>query len=256
VKRYTLLLTACIETTATIYIAEHRADVRTRLEDYKTALKYWLQQKAVAFDGIVFVENSMYDLSELQQIVTEYNTRKIPVEFLQNSATPIPEGLHYGYSEVEMIDYAFANSSLIKTSEYIIKATGRLYFPTLAKLLKKLPLNFNVAIDSRDYEILKYKKHFLVTTIFVVKKDFYAAHLLGIKSQMVHGITDHVETVYFSILKPMYKAGIKGIILRLPFSMNPVGFGAHWNVNYQSKQKLFVSAMRDLSRLVLPKLWI
>jgi hypothetical protein len=255
-KRYTLLLTACIKTTAPIYNAEHRTDVNMRLEDYKTALKYWLHNTDILLDGIVFVENSMYDLSELKQLVEENIDRGITVEFLQNKATEVPEGVHYGYSELEMIDYAFANSTLIKASDYIIKATGRLYFPTVAKLLKRLPSQYNIAIDSRDYDILKYSKHYLVTTIFVVKKEFYATHLVGIKSKMVHGGAGLMEDLYFNILKPMYLEGTKGLILRFPFSMNPVGIGAHWNVNYQSKRKLFESAVRDLSRVLLPKLWI
>ena len=255
-KRYTLLLTACIKTTTTIYDSVHRTDINIRLEDYKTALKYWLQNTDIVLDGIVFVENSMYDLSTIKKLVDENNDRRIKVEFLQNKATEVPEGVHYGYSELEMIDYAFANSSLIKASDYIIKATGRLYFPTVAKLLKRLPSQYNIAIDSRDYDILKHSKHYLVTTIFVVKKDFYATHLVGIKSNMVHGEASLMEDLYFSILKPMYLAGEKGLILRLPFSMNPVGIGAHWNVNYQSKRKLFESAVRDLFRVLLPKLWV
>jgi hypothetical protein len=255
-KRYTLLLTACIKTTTKIYDSVHRTDVNTRLEDYKTALKFWLQNTDIMLDGIVFVENSMHDLSALKQLVDENNDRQITVEFLQNKATEVPQGVHYGYSELEMIDYAFANSSLIKASDYIIKATGRLYFPAIAKLLKRLPTQYDIAIDSRDYDFLKYSKHYLVTTIFVVKKEFYSKHLIGIKSKMVHGEISLMEDLYFSILKPMYRAGKKGLILRLPFSMNPVGIGAHWNVNYQSKRKLFESAVRDLSRVLLPKLWV
>jgi hypothetical protein len=204
---------------------------------------------------IVFIENSGYDLAPLKEIVAQNNPFNREVEFLQQIARDIPEGLHYGYSELEMIDYAFKNSELISKSDLVIKATGRVYFPKLARLIRKLPEDLKIAIDSRDYELLNIVKHYLVTTIFVVQKDFYNSVLYDSKIKMTPASTAHVERLYYSILKPIYLKK-EGVILRLPFSMNPVGFGAHWNVNYNSGRKKLAVIFRDIMRTVLPGFWV
>ena len=255
-KEYTLLLTACIDPSVSNY-KKHpnfRRDALTRLNDYKTALEYWLSYDNLNLVGIVFVENSGYDLTELEEIVATKNTNNISVEFLRQLAGPTPSGVHYGYSELEMIDFAFDHSDLIKKSNYIIKATGRLYFPKLKNLLNKINSNFKVAIDSRDYKFFKQEKHYLVTTIFMVEKDFYMQVLYDAKSKMTPA-NGHMEKIYFTILKPLYLP--KGdVILRFPFSMNPVGIGAHFNVNYSSSKKIFESRVRDFFRVLLPDFWI
>jgi len=255
-KKCTLLLTACIKPTATKIHAKNRKDPLVRLKDYEVTLNYWLNYSKLVFTGIVFIENSGFDLSSLKRIVEENNPSNIKIEFLQQQASIIPDGLNYGYSELEMIDYAFENSRIIAQSEYIIKSTGRLYFPKLAKLIARLPDDFKIAIDSRDYEMFHVQKHYLVTTIFIVQKLFYNQGLNNAKSLMEPGYKSYIERIYFQILKPMYLNKQAGIILRLPFSMNPVGFGAHWNVNYNSWNKRLAAAVRDLIRVVLPSFWI
>jgi len=256
-KQYTLLLTACIDPSVSNY-KKHpsfRMDALTRLNDYKIALDYWLNYTDSRLTGIVFIENSGFDISSLKELVAERNNKNIQVEFIEKLAGPVPYGVHYGYSELEMIDYAFKNSRLISSSTYIIKATGRLYFPKLKQLLNKYPGEFKIAIDSRDYKILKYEKHYLVTTIFIINKDFYNSALYDAKRLMTPE-NGHMEKIYYSILKPLYVKNEKGVILRFPFSMDPVGIGAHFNVNYSSKKKLFESAVRNAFRIFIPKLWI
>jgi len=256
-KRYTLLLTACIDPSVSNYKKNpsFRMDTATRLNDYKIALDYWLNYSDSRLKNIVFIENSGFDISPLRQLVNQHLIKDVKVEFIEKLAGPVPSGVHYGYSELEMIDYAFKNSLLIAESDYIIKATGRLYFPKLRELLSKLPADFKIAIDSRDYNILKREKHFLVTTIFVFSKAFYNDVLYDAKAKLTTKHV-HIEKLYFSILKPLYLNKENGVILRFPFSVDPVGIGAHFNVNYSSKKKRFESAFRDIVRVLVPNLWI
>jgi hypothetical protein len=255
---YTLLMTACIEPNPLNFKSDsiHRMNALIRLKDYENALVYWLTCSTVRLNGIVFIENSGFDLTPLKNLVAINNPQALDVEFLQQHASERPKGLHYGYSEIEMIDYAFKRSTLINQSDYIIKVTGRLYFPKLGKLLKRLPNGFDLAIDSRDYKFWKYRKSYVVTTIFVVSKKFYNTFLFNAKSQMVPGINSHIEKAYYKILKPLSFKNDNRIILRFPFSMNPIGIGAHGNVNYRSKKKLIESKIRDLTRIIFPNFWI
>jgi hypothetical protein len=255
----TLLMTACIEPSKDNLKRNsiHRSDALIRISDYETAFKYWLENPGSNISAIVFVENSGYSLESLKTIAQIHNKHNLKIEFLQKLAGELPAGLHYGYSELEMVDYAFENSALIKESEYVVKVTGRLYFPKLSRLLKWIPQNADIAIDTKDFKIGSKEKHYVVTTVFVTKKAFYLKQLLNAKQLMApEKRKTHIETIYYSVLKPLYEANNKDIILRFPFNLDPVGVGAHWNKNYQSTKHTLESIARNLSRKLLPKLWI
>ena len=100
--KYVLLMTACIRPSE-INIRKHaiwRNDPKIRLNDYKKALDYWLIYPDQRISGIVFVENSGYNLDDLRELVAHGNVYQRKVEFLQYEANEIPPVLHYGYSEV------------------------------------------------------------------------------------------------------------------------------------------------------------
>ncbi len=254
---YCLLLTACIKPEQVTINPIIRIDPAIRMQDYFSALKFWLGYEQTYFDSIVFVENSSSDLFLLRNLVAKENKFNLKVEFLQFQSSPVPDGVHYGYSELEMIDFAFDHSKLIANTTHIIKVTGRLYFPQLIRLLKWIPKGIEFASDSRDYTIASRDEHYIVTTLFIVEKRFYASLLYDAKSTM-NTIFEYSleETLYFQILKPLYIKGIHHIILRLPFTLSPVGFGAHWNVNYNSFKKQTATLLRDFARIIIPAFWI
>lgn len=255
---FALLLTACINPTTNVAGEPmvRRSDPLVRLSDYLASIKFWLNYDDPRITAIVFVENSGYDLSSLIEFTRASNPNKRPIEFLQLAASPIPNGLHYGYSELEMIDYAFKNSQLIQSCNFFIKTTGRLYFPKLSKLLNKISPRCNFASDARDYSFRKINKHYVITTLFVVQKDFYEKVLLNTRLQMASNGQSHIETLYFYILKPLYKKSSRTLMLRFPFNVDPVGVGAHWNTSYSSLKKKRESFVRSILRVVTPGLWI
>lgn len=257
-QKYVLLMTACIRPSAD-NISRHaiwRNDPEVRLNDYRTALDYWLRYPDRRISAIVFIENSGYDLQELRDLARTGNPFGRETEFLQIRAARIPEGLHYGYSEAEMIDHAFTESHLIRQYDHIIKVTGRIFFPGLSRLLDRVRERHLIVTDCRDFRIFRIRRQMILTTLFIVRKDFYAERLLDAKARMVSTQTGLIEWMYYRILRPLYDARPRDLVLRFPINVEPVGFGAHWNIDYSSRKKKLISRGRGMLRFLFPALWI
>jgi len=252
---FALLITACIQVEKENVHSSFRSDTATRLNDYITAFKYWLNYKETKITTILFVENSGYDLAVLKEIAENENTYQRSVEFIQFEPTTRPKGLHYGYSELEIIDMAFRLSKTIDYTQFTIKVTGRLYFPKLGKLIRTVHPHNNVIIDFKDYDFFKIHKHYAITTLVIIQNDFYRKNLFDAKKTMVKDHTDHFETLYFNILKPLALKD-KNIVTRFPFNINPVGVGGYFNTSYNSLSKNVESLIRQVFRIILPKFQI
>ena len=252
-KTFTLLITACIspDPSAHNFNPNFRIDPLLRMEDYKKCLVYWLNYEESKICNIVFVENSGYDIEPLKKIAADNNQYNRNIEFIQINATPVPKGIHYGYAELEMMDEAIEKSNLIHKTPYFIKVTGRLYFPNLSKLIRSMRGCVHFLSDSRDYAIASKEKRYIVTTLLVIKLDFYKRKLWMSRKLMTPGVTSHFETLYYYLLKPISQKD-KRVILRFSFNVDAVGYGAHWNVNYNSISKRVESALRGVARFLLP----
>ncbi len=256
-KNFALLLTACImPTDATIQGTKlQRNDPVVRLEDYKKALLYWLKLEDARIKAIVFIENSGYSLTELQELAAANNKAGRKIEFLQLPASVVPPGLHYGYQELEMIDNALEHSKLLSEVDYIIKTTGRLYFPNLSKLLDTIKPEQLFISDSRDFDFLNQSHHYVLTTLFITKKQFYQQYLFKAKDTMVKA-TSLIELLFYHILKPLHIANPSAVALRFPFNVNPVGFSATLNKSYVSKKQQLAFMVRGACRVLLPSFWM
>ncbi|HEY1007823.1 MAG TPA: hypothetical protein VGD92_11605 [Sphingobacteriaceae bacterium] len=257
-QHYILLMTACIRPSET-NIHRHaiwRNDPEVRLNDYKTALEFWLRYPDQRISGIVFVENSGYDLGDLKDLVRRRNPFGRQTEFLQIAATAIPEGLHYGYSEAEMIDHAFTDSRLVAACSHVVKVTGRIFFPDLSRLLNRVRDHHLIVTDCRDFRLFHIRRQMILTTLFIVRKDFYLDSLYDAKQMMISTRTGLIEWMYYRILRPLHRARPRDMVLRFPFNVEPVGFGAHWNIDYGSRKKKLIATARGISRLLFPALWI
>lgn len=252
---FTLLLTACIspQKPNNDKFPLIRIDPLVRLKDYILALNYWLQLNDNRITRIVFVENSGYDLSSLKQLCNNnpYNRK---IEFIQYSSGYIPNGLHYGYDEISMIDKCFNDSKLIKESLYIIKVTGRLYFPKIGFLLNHIKSDIDILIDSRNYHFYT-DQQYCLTTLFIVKREFYMHYLYDAKHMMSVDLP-LIEHLFYKILMPLYIDKKNKLILRFPINLYPKGIGAHTNDNYSSLKNITKNSIRHFARILLPKLWI
>jgi hypothetical protein len=129
-----LLLTATIQVRTDIR-ATPRRDTDIRLNDYKTSLEKWLRNPAVT--SVVFVENSGFDLSDLESIARAFPSKH--VEFLSFNC-PTFNGTQGGKSFGEMLcfEHCLAKSELLKSASNFLKVTGRYYVPNAHSLMRVL----------------------------------------------------------------------------------------------------------------------
>jgi len=248
-----LLLTACIEPTQ-FKDKVHRNDTLIRLEDYKTALKLWLHHKDASITSIIFAENSGYDLTEIETVFLKENIYNRQYQIIQVIASKVPKGLHYGYSELELIDNVLDKITLLNDNDFIIKTTGRVYFPKISSLLVKTVLRYNFIADSRDFCFGKWKKNYVLSNLFIFNIHWYKENLFDKKRLMLELGVTHFETLLYKLL--LVNKVDKKVLLRFPINVNPVGHGAHWNVNYQSFSKRLSYLLRAVFRKILPNIWI
>jgi len=253
-SNFILLLTACIEPKQFKQNVK-RNNAEIRLSDYKKALTLWLQHDDENITKIIFAENSGFDLSEIKQVFEKENKFNKAYEIIQFLAEKVPHKLHYGFSELELIDKVIENYTLLKDNDYIIKSTGRVYFPKISSLTKITVPKFEFIADSRNFSFLKWKQHYVLSNLFIVKVEWYKKKILNKRNLMSTVKLTHFETfLYYLLFNEIAKSN--NILLRFPFNVNPVGVGAHWNVNYQSLSKKIASFLRGIMRFLFSSIWI
>jgi hypothetical protein len=129
-----LMLTATIQVRTDIRSTPWR-DTNIRLNDYKTSLGRWLRNPAVT--SVVFVENSGFDLSDLEGIARAFPSKH--VEFLSFDC-PAFNGAEGGKSLGEMLcfEHCLAKSAVLKSASRFLKVTGRYYVPNAHSLMRLL----------------------------------------------------------------------------------------------------------------------
>lgn len=120
-----------------------------RLVEYRNAMVFYTEAiKEGVIDGIVFVDNSGFDLKNLS---TEFPSKNI--EWISFYGLDYPSSYHRGYGEFKLIDYAFANSIVLKglnESDRIWKVTGRYIIKNLKKVILYAPRKFELYCDIQD----------------------------------------------------------------------------------------------------------
>lgn len=250
---YTVLMTSCVDPAAG-WVKLHRSDPETRLRDYCEGLRFWLELEDPRIDGIVFVENSGYPLDDLRTLASATNPWQRQVEFLSLNDNRYPRDAHYGYAELGMIDEALVASTVLRASTHFIKASGRLTFPDIGRLLKRLPIDCIFAVDCRNNTFLtSLPQLFVSTQLMVFATGFYRENLQGSKSELKKPVT-HIEELFYR--KLMGFKDKPGAVLRWPVNVAPRGVAAHWDKNYSSPKHRVINAARGLSRVVFPNWWL
>jgi len=252
-KHYLIVLTACINPSNESRFSV-RMDLNLRLQDYRRALRFWLLHPDPRLRNMLFIDNSGFDLSTLIDMVKKCNVLNKDIEFIQTGDNYIPDGVHYGYGELGMLDYAFTNSRLMKNSAYMVKATGRLTFPGLPNLLDRLPEAFDFAVDCRDNSLfVRAPQVFVTTQLMIFSTRFYGEHLLGIKSDLTPDLRLIENLLYRKLI---LLRGYPGAILRWPVNVPPLGHASHWNKDYGSLKNAAINFLRAHCRRLFPKWWV
>ncbi len=249
---YVILLTGSITPSekATVVIK----DPRVRLQHYCTGIQFW-NNLDMPSRRILFIDNSGYGKEKIWDALSDY-TIPYPasIEIISEYMNEIPEGLTYGYAELAIIDFALTNLSAIRQSNYFIKATGRLTFPHIKRLLQKLPNHFLFAVDTRENTLfVRSPQRFVTTQLMIFNTRFYLNSLMNIKMEMNQDITI-IEKLFYEKLLPLRNC--PEAILRWPVSVDPSGQAAHFEKNYDSKRKIFINCIRNALRTVVPNWWV
>jgi len=250
---YAIVMTACIDpSSGPIKVA--RNDPAVRLQDYMDSLRFWLNLDDRRLSKIIFIENSGHPLEALRELARTANPLRKQVEFIPLCCNHYPEGVHYGYAELNMIDEAFAASKLLSESPYFIKATGRLSFPGVSRLLDRLGNDYLFAVDCRDNTLpMRSPQIFATTQLMVFSTLFYRRHLLNAKAELSKDLS-HIETLLYRKLSRF--KGRQGAVLRWPVNVDPVGHAAHWHKQYDSPRQRAISLARAACRMVFPNWWV
>jgi hypothetical protein len=249
-----LVLTATITPSLGVTLA--RCDPNVRRSDYLRAFKYWLRHPDPRLRYILFAENSGANIAEFREAA---ECCEKEVEIISICPNPPPPGMHYGFSELQMIDRALSESRLRKQTTHMVKVTGRLVFPSLPKLLTRLPDHVELAIDCRArLPVLRPSSTgFASTQLFVAKHQFYDSNLRRSYELLStrQGLYPHfMENMFFDQLLPLKEE--KGVFLRFPVNCEPVGWAAHWDKQYNTPSRFLITTVRAVSRVITPKLWI
>ena len=249
--RVTLLLTSCIEPNQ-FKEKVKRNEPTQRLNDYLSAIEKWNIHKWPCDVRIVYVDNSGYPLHEIKQKI---NTYFKPI-LLSYQAEIAPEGMHYGYSEIEMITKSILRENFWDENEWVIKITGRLYFPAINRLIHQLTSKRDWVSDVRAKKWNKSGYSYIPSSIFAFKVGFLKKHLSEAKTEMVQLNLSHLELYLFHKINPIYEKEKDKIMIRLPFNLNPEGVGAHWNKTYGNTSDYLVQTTRACLRKIAPFLWV
>ena len=151
--RNLLLLTATITPKSGVPNLK-RTDPQQRLQDYAKALRFYLSHVGKSCDGIVFVENSNSDITQLQALVAEHGLTE-QVEFIVFEGLDYPAHYDRGYGEFKLLDYGMKESKLIHQSpaetNVIWKVTGRYTIHNLEQFIAAQPQQFDLYCNCRNY---------------------------------------------------------------------------------------------------------
>jgi hypothetical protein len=253
--RYLLVMTACVDPSRGEYRL-NRADPTLRLEDYETALRFWLSFPDRRIQNILFIENSNYPLDRLESIARNDNPLKKNIEFLSLDCNWYPPGGHYGYAELRMLDLGLQRSRLRNSTTHMIKVSGRFKFPSLPRLLDRLPADFDAVADTRAWLTIRKRleRPYVTTQIILFAHSFYKLHLQSCYHELESGTESHMEVIYYRKLAELSAAS--KIIFRFPCNVSPVGFPAHRNRSYSHPSQVMVNGFRAVARYLLPNWWI
>ncbi|BBU60293.1 hypothetical protein MSC49_02280 [Methylosinus sp. C49] len=250
-----LLLTATVDPGA--YAAEiARRDLEVRKSDYRNALRFFMRLPDARISGVVFCENSGADLAFLDADALRSETGR-PLEIIGFDGNRRPEGLHYGYSELGIVDHACRSSRLLAQSERFFKVTGRLTFERLSALMDHLPEDRRFAADFRR----AYSKEGGAplrarTELMLFAKDFYLEHFFERRDEMI-APSLMLEEFFARLIAPLRGRGEEdGLTLRWPIECPASGHAARDNSDYDSAPIRAKRRLRALARVAAPWLWI
>jgi hypothetical protein len=254
--KFLLTITASVNPSAESNRWISRTDPQLRLRDYQQALRFWLLYPDRRIDKILFIENSGHSLESLRHIAVFENPLAKTVEFVSLDCNWCPPNGNYGYSEMKMLDEGLRESHLRTSTTHMVKVSGRLTFPSLTKLLNRLPPEFDVVVDSREWRapFKRHKRPFVPTQMAIFSHAFYDQHFRQTYGELDQEELVMLEWMFYDKLQSF--RGQRGVILRFPCNADPSGHPAHRKQSYNHPAQKAVQLCRGVARQVFPNFWI
>lgn len=253
-SRYLLVMTACVDPSKGTYPLK-RADPETRLLDYEISLRSWLALPDLRLKNILLIENSGYPLSTLERIAREQNPFEKQVEFISLDCNAYPKDLHFGYAELKMLDLGLEASKLREITTHMIKVSGRYRFPSISRLLNRIPEEFDAIADARNASSVFHKAHHYVTTpIILFKHSFYRSYMQDSYNDLEPKRLTHMENVYYERLISLRSS--HKVFFRFPCNVTPYGVSGSGGSSYSSPKEAVKNSIRAIARRVAPNWWI
>lgn len=234
-----ILLTACINPNGMDYTVVQ--DPIIRRKQYCEALNYYLTKHDFK---IVFVENSLYDMS----LLYSDEISKGSMEYLTFDGNRYNKELGKGYGEAKIIEYAFKNSEFIKQATCVIKITGRI----IVKNLNTLWSLIRNKVDNRqDFVALSLYRDliFADSQIFFANHSFYLKFLAH-KDEINDSKNVFFEHILVSVLKAMLKNNLK--VIDFPVAVRLDGFAGSTGIKYSSSIKsYFINSLKKILKHII-----
>lgn len=255
-QSFAVVLTATVTPSTGASVLRKDPDLRRR--DYLAGLRFWLSHPDPRLTRIVFLENSREDLSWLESIALRENLCGKKFEFIPTEPSIIPSGLSYGWGELRMLDEGLERSRLVKESSHIIKATGRLTFPDISRLLDRTPIDCDAMVECRLTTAayrkglmfipaqLTRKTAYATTQLAILSRDFYERYMRGVyQSMSANDGKSHFENMLYAQLRRA--EGTQKVSFRFPVNCEPHGFGGY-DVDYNSARRRVTRTCRAALR--------
>ena len=148
-KTPTIILTSTVNVQNVTYLFQTESN--DRIQCYLKSIKKWLYETNL---NIVLVENSGYQFNELNKEKEIFKSRFEFISFnekeLQMAEYLQIEQFGKGRHEIFAINYAYHESKLIKTTNFIIKITCRYYIPEFESFLSCYNLDNFDGLNQND----------------------------------------------------------------------------------------------------------
>lgn len=233
-----------------------RRDLEVRRNDYRKALRFYMNLKDSRISGVVFCENSGADLAFLDSESLRRDAER-PLELIGFEGNSRPSGVHYGYSELGVIDHACRRSRLLSSAGSFFKVTGRLLFENISSLMDRLPDECRFGADfRRAYRREGGAPMRARTELMFFQKEFYLEHFFERRDGMIEKCT-HLEQYVPEVILPVREREKgAGLALRWPIECPASGYAASGNIDYGSGSISVKRRIRAVSRRLAPWLWI
>ena len=240
-KKICLVLHATVDPRGVVYVK--RDDPRERFEDYRWALKQWVMRDD--FDKLIFVENSGYDISPLQEIVDDSPLSNDSVEFLSFDGQDFPRELGKGYGETRNFQHVVDNSKILSDDDMLVRSNGRYYVENMHAFFEALQPPTEILIELRQY--LSYGD----VTILGGTVDFFRRYICPYGLEVNDSKGYYMEHAY---ARATHRALADGLVWR-PFPEVPSVVGYSGTENVWKKDKAIARTARGLRHKLRVKVY-